>query len=94
MCLVPQDNVGDTQFGYRKTRSTEFGCVYLNDIISVFNESGSSVFVCGLNANKCFNSVWHDGLFYKLWSRISANRWIFIVTWYRSLRAKVNGITG
>ena len=83
------DDVSDVQFGYRKSRSTEFACAYLHDVITDFNSSGSPVFICGLDANKCFDTVWHDGLFYKLWSRIPTSHWIYLVTWYRNLKAMV-----
>ena len=88
-CLIPNDDVSDVQFGYRKSRSTEFACAYLHDVITDFNSSGSPVFICGLDANKCFDTVWHDGLFYKLWSRIPTSHWIYLVTWYRNLKAMV-----
>ena len=28
--------------------------------------TNTNMFVCSLDAEKCFDSIWHDGLFYKL----------------------------
>ena len=51
------------------------------------NHNGSPVFLCTLDAERCFDSIWHDGLFYKLKDILSHPYWLFMLRWYRSLRA-------
>ena len=38
---------------------------------------------------KCFDSIWHPALFYKLKDKISHTFWLFLVKWYKGLRAVV-----
>ena len=50
--LLPKDNVCDAQFGFRKGRSTEFGCIYLHDLISYFHASAlRSLYVASMQLN-------------------------------------------
>ena len=41
-------------------------CNLINDLMLYCNARGSPMFICSLGAEKCFVSIWHDGLFYKL----------------------------
>jgi hypothetical protein len=52
------------------------------------------VYACSLDAEKCFDKVWHDGLFYKLFPRIPFNHWLITYEWYTNLKAVVtwNGV--
>ena len=66
-CFMTQEyELCDTQFGFRKGRGTALACSLLNNGITSYVDSGSPVFVCGLDAEKCFDSIWHAGLFHKL----------------------------
>merc|ERR1711888_234845 len=38
----------------------------LNDTAAFTKTRGSPLYVCCLDAEKCFDSIWHSGLFYKL----------------------------
>ena len=42
---------------------------------------------------KCFDSIWHDGLFFKLIDILSLMEWRYLYNWYKSLKAivRVNG---
>ena len=42
------------------------------------------MYICTLDAEKCFDKVWYDGLFYKLWDKIPLEHWIVLLKWYRS----------
>ena len=57
----------------------------INDIVSDFNSHGSPIYLCGLDAEKCFDCIWHDGLFYKLYSVMPTNKWKFLYKWYQNL---------
>ena len=41
------------------------------------------------DARKCFDRIWHDGLFFRLADHLSTNCWCLMVTWYRRLSARV-----
>ena len=47
------------------------------------------MFICSLDAEKCFDSIWHDGLFYKLIEILPLSHWLFLYQLYGSLQATV-----
>ena len=75
---MPADTVSKTQFGFRSGRGTSFACNLLSDVTQYFHNSGSPVFVCSLDAEKCFDRIWHDGLFYKLLQFLPLVHWRFL----------------
>ena len=50
---------------------------------------GSPVFAANLDARKCFDRIWHDGLFFRLISLLNPRSWHLLVAWYRHLNAHV-----
>ena len=62
-------------------------CALLNDVIAYFQEPGSPVYICTLDAEKCFDSVWHDGLLYKLQSVLPVNH--CLLRWHKAPKAVV-----
>ena len=50
--------------------------------------------IATLDAEKCFDSIWNDGLFFKLIDIISETEWRFMYKWYKSLDVviKWNGV--
>ena len=87
--MLPEDNISDNQFGFRQGRGTAFGCSLLNDVIQYSIDGGSTIYVCSLDAEKCFDKIWHEALLYKLWNKIPLCHWMFIYRWYKSLHAVV-----
>ena len=49
----------------------------------------SNMFICSLDAEKCFDSIWHDGLFYKLIDIFDTVLWRFLYNWYSNLEAVI-----
>ena len=86
---MPEDNVGECQFGFRAGRGTSFGCAFLNDIIHYFNGQGSPLYICSLDAEKCFDRIWHAGLMFKLWDVLPLNNWLLLYRWYSLSKAQV-----
>ena len=50
------------QFGFRKGRRTAMACNYLNDLSLYCKSKGSPLYICSLDAEKCFDTIWHEGL--------------------------------
>jgi hypothetical protein len=46
---------------------------------------GSVVYIATLDAEKCFDKIWHPGLFYKLIGELPDYQWVFLRHWYSSL---------
>ena len=72
-----------SQFGFRNNRGTTFAAA------SYFRHWGSPVYTCSLYAEKCFDSIWHIALLYKLRDKIPTNQWLIMCRWYSRLKASV-----
>ena len=86
---MPKDELYDTQFRFRESRGTSMPCVLINDIASYFNDRGSLLYICSLDAEKCFDSIWHDALLYKLLEKLPLHHWLLMYRWYNNLNAVV-----
>ena len=92
MLIMPKDEFYDTQFGFRESRDTSMPCVLINDIASYFNDRGSSnLYICSLDAEKCFDSIWHDALLYNLWEKLPLHDWLLMYRWYNNAVVRWNG---
>ena len=89
LSLIPQDTAAETQFGFRKGRGTATAVSLAHDTVKYMNNNESAIYVCSLDAHKCFDSIWHNRLFYKLIGKIPDQHWIFLYKWYRASKAKV-----
>lgn len=87
--IMPSPDLSPSQFGFRAGRGTSSACRLLNDIMCYFNYDKTNIYVCSLDAEKCFDSIWHDGLFYKLRDVLAPCHWIFLRRWYSKLSAIV-----
>jgi len=89
MIMLPSDNVSDSQFGFRKGRGTSLACSLYNDVKCYFQYVNSPLLTCSLDAEKCFDSIWHNALFYKLKDKIPNDHWLILYRWYKGLKATV-----
>ena len=87
--LMPDDSAHINQFGFRKGRGTSMACALLNDIIAESKHSSAPLSICSLDAEKCFDSLWHYGLFFKLIPKMSHSHWQFLYSWYKSMKSVV-----
>jgi exonuclease III len=87
--LMPEDDAHINQFGFRKGRGTSMACALLHDVIAQSKYNSTPLFVCSLDAEKCFDSLWHFGLFFKLMSKLPDSHWLFLYSWYCSMRSIV-----
>ncbi|CAL4155415.1 unnamed protein product, partial [Meganyctiphanes norvegica] len=87
LSLMPEDNADETQFGFRKGRGTTTAIFLAHDVAKYMNNNDTPMYICSLDAHKCFDSIWHDGLFYKLAGKIPDLHWVFLYKWYISSKA-------
>ena len=89
--LILPENVPlcNNQFGFRAHYGVSHGLSLLNDLMCVSADHRSNMFICSLDAEKCFDSIWHDGLFYKLRNIFDTVIWRFLYNWYSSLEAVI-----
>ena len=87
--MIPTDNACENQFGFRKGRGVDFACTLFNDVKAYFEHNSSPMFACSLDAEKCFDSICHISLFYKLWNKIPHSHWLLLYRWYSNLQAVV-----
>jgi hypothetical protein len=89
LIIMPNTNICDSQFGFRERRGTTFATSVIHDCAAYFQEKGSPMYLCSLDAEKCFDSIWHDALLYKLYPVLEPCKWLFMSKWYKSSHAIV-----
>ena len=89
MVIMPNPEISKNQLGFRPDRGASFGIPFLHDIVEILKQDNSPVFVCSLDAQKCFDTIWHDGLFYKLKDVLPHGYWLFLYRWYSCMNAVV-----
>ncbi len=77
--------LNDNQFGFRPGFGVHNGINLLNDLMCYSKSTKSNMFLCSLDAEKCFDSIWHDSLFYKLYNVLPSIHWRFLRKWYTVL---------
>ena len=86
LLIYPGDvSLCNTQFGFRTGYGVYSGLTLLNDVMCYCQHTNTNMFLCSLDAEKCFDSIWHDGLFYKLHHVLPDIHWIFLRKWYGAL---------
>ncbi len=79
------------QFAYQKNKSCVLSSFFLQEIINHNVEKGSKVYCCFLDSSKAFDSVWLDGLFYKLYHLgFNGKSWRILRNWYGKMRCCVS----
>ncbi len=64
LLIFPSDvPLCNNQFGFRAGYDVYNGINLLNDIMCYNKHTDSNMFMCSLDAEKYFDSIWHDGLF-------------------------------
>ena len=89
LIIMPSTDISNCQFGFREGRGTSFVTSTINDCAAYYKAKRSPMFMCSLDAEKCFDSIWHHGLLYKLMLTLPLHTWIFIYRWYETSKASV-----
>lgn len=89
--MVPEQDghVSETQYGFRAGKDTVAACSFLNDLMYYFKDQSSPLYICSLDAEKCFDRIWHAGLLYKLLNVLPLNQWMLLYSWYNNSNVKV-----
>ena len=70
-------------------RGAAIPCALLHDVLEHFRNQNTPVYVASLDAEKCFDKIWHDGLLYKLIHILPSLHWIVIYKMYKTMHAIV-----
>lgn len=89
LIIMPSPDISNCQFGFRENRGTSFVNSTINDCAAYFKAKRSPMFLCSLDAEKCFDSIWHDALLYKLIPILPLHIWLFVHRWYKMSKAVV-----
>ena len=79
------------QFGFQEGVSCLEASFVISESISRMIEQGSKVFSCFLDVRKAFDTIWIDGLLYKLYHELGINSklWLIIKELYTNIHACV-----
>ena len=70
----------DLQFGFILKRGTTEASLLVGETIQRNRRMGLPVFAANLDARKCFDRIWHDGLFYRLMQHLTLARFPYFAT--------------
>ena len=90
LLIMPSNDTCNLQFGFKEGRGTAFISSTLHDCSAYYKAKGSPFFLCSLDAEKCFDSIWHDALLFKLWPVLPVHYWLLIYRWYKKSTATVS----
>lgn len=80
--------LNDCQSGFRKKARTSDNIFIIKSIVNKYFNMGKKIYCCFVDFKKAFDSVWHDGLFYKLASYgINGNFLKYIKHLYSSMES-------
>ena len=85
----------ELQFGFAQNRGTVQASLLTAETVQWHLRRKLPVFVANLDARKCFDSIWHDGLFFRLLVLLGTRSWCLLRAWYFCLSAQVcyGGVT-
>lgn len=77
------------QLGFASRRGTTEASILASETVQWNRQRGLPVYAANLDARKCFDKIWHDGLFKRLVTHLCPSSWLLMLTWYRRLTAHV-----
>ena len=87
-----QDNglPNSLKFAYQKSKNSLLASFVLQEAIFDSVENSSKVYACFLDSAKAFDTVWIDGLFFKLYNMgIRGKTWRMLRNWYNKMSCRV-----
>ena len=88
-CLY-KEALHEGQAGFRINRSCMDNVYTLNEIVQGRLREDKKTYAFFLDIQKAYDSLWHDGLWYKLWDmRVKGRMWCVIKKMYESSKSAV-----
>ena len=89
-CLDKEGALHERQAGFRINRSCRDNVYTLNEIVQGRLRENKKTYAFFLDIQKAYDSVWHDGLWYKLWDMsIKGRMWRVIKKMYEASKSGV-----
>ncbi|CAB4025723.1 Hypothetical predicted protein [Paramuricea clavata] len=82
-------------FAYQKNNSCINASLVLQEAVAHNVERGSKVYCCFLDSAKVVDTIWIDGLFFKLYNNgMNGKSWLLLRNWYKrqTRRVRANGL--
>ena len=73
------------QFGFVDGRGTDMAISLAHDVMAYFNDRGSAVYTCSLDAEGAFDAIPHVVIFGKLDGIMPDYAWRVLYAWYRQM---------
>ena len=89
------ENTSKFQFGFKNQMSTLHPLFLLKEIINTHLEENMPLYIASLDSEKAYDSIWRDGLFFKLMNAIDLQFWLILRDYYSKSDGvfKFNGVT-
>jgi len=86
-----EHRLGERQGGFRSGRSTVDQALILHEVLLRRKRAGKDSFLCFVDFRKAFDTVWHAGLWKRMWdSGIRGKAWRVVRNLYSSINACVS----
>ena len=72
----------DRQYGFKEALSTYQPLFIIKEIIDKYRSQKSPLYIASLDAAKAYDSVWRDGIFYKLKNILHSQFWLVLKVYY------------
>ncbi len=84
----------DLQFGFKQNMSTLHPLFLIKELIYNHLEEKEPLYLTSLDSEKAYDSVWRDGIYFKLVVVITAQFWLLVKEYYGESDGilKINGI--
>ena len=77
------------QFGFKKKSSCKLALFCIKEAIIEYIEKHSECYLVALDAEKAFDKLWRDGMFFKLMQVLERREWLILKQYYKISEAKV-----
>ena len=82
--------LSEAQGGFRSRRSTVDQAISVKELLLREQRAGRPTYLCFVDFRKAFDTVWHDGLWRRLWeSGVKGKAWRILRSLYSSVHAQV-----
>ena len=70
------------QFGFKNAVSTHQPIFLLKELINKYVKEKAPLYIASLDAEKAYDSVWRDGIFFKIKESINKQFWLVMKDYY------------